>query len=211
MQLSSQLMFSPFRLDLATGKLWRADKLVPLRPKAFAVLRYLAEHPGRLVTQDELRKAVWGNTHVSEAIVRVNIREVRAALADNGGTARLIETLPRCGYRFLPSVQRAIRNSTLEPEQLYSFADHPRVLVGRNTELLQLNYHLAQAIGGKCQVVFIVGEAGIGKSSVIEAFLEQAAAENELWIGRGQCVDHQGSGEPYLPLLDLLGWLCNSP
>jgi DNA-binding winged helix-turn-helix (wHTH) protein len=106
MQPSSQLCFPPFRLDLSAEQLWHGDQLVPLRRKPFAVLRYLAEHPGRLVTQDELRKAVWANTHVSEAILRVNIREVRVALADDAGVPRLIETVPRRGYRFLASVQR---------------------------------------------------------------------------------------------------------
>ncbi|HJU11602.1 MAG TPA: winged helix-turn-helix domain-containing protein, partial [Candidatus Binataceae bacterium] len=211
MQLSPQLIFPPFRLDPANKQLWRADQLVPLRAKPFAVLCYLTEHPGRLVTQDELRTAVWGNIHVSEAILRVNIREVRAALTDNASDPQLIETVPGCGYCFIASVQRSIQGAGVEPSQVATIADNPQVLVGRSAELLQLSYQLAQAVGGKCQVVSIVGEAGIGKSSLIKAFLEQAGVDHELWIGRGQCVDHQGSSEPYLALLDLLGWLCNSP
>jgi DNA-binding winged helix-turn-helix (wHTH) protein/tetratricopeptide (TPR) repeat protein len=208
---SSQLVFPPFQLNLAAEQLWHGENLVALRRKPFAVLRYLAEHPGRVVTQDELRKAVWANTHVSEAILRVNIREVRAALGDDAGVPRLIETIPRRGYRFLAQVQRAILGSDLQSGQLIPLAYPQPILVGRKTELLQLNQWMSQAAEGRCQVVFTVGEAGIGKSSLISTFLEQAAAENELWIGRGQCVDYQGPSEPYLPLLDLLGWLCHSP
>jgi len=48
MPSSSQLLFPPFRLDLSAEQLWRDVQMVPLRPKALAVLRYLAEHPGRL-------------------------------------------------------------------------------------------------------------------------------------------------------------------
>ena len=99
-----QLLFPPFRLDPSGEQLWRDDELLPLRPKPFAVLRFLVEHPGRLVRHKELRQAVWPNTHVSEASLRVQIREVRAALGDDAGTPRLIETVAGRGYRF--SLQR---------------------------------------------------------------------------------------------------------
>jgi len=210
MQLSSHLFFPPFRLDLTAQQLWHGDELIPLRRKPFAVLRYLAEHPERLVTQDELRQAVWPDIHVSEAILRVHIREIRAALEDNADAPRLIATIPRRGYRFLAPVERAIGVPDHNLEQSAALAYRQPILIGRNPELLQLNKWLAEASGGASQIVLVGGEPGIGKSSLINAFLLQAAAENELWIGRGQCVDHQGSSEPYLPMLDMLGWLCNS-
>ena len=50
MPLAQQLFFSPFRLDLVNEQLWRGTQLLPVRPKTLAVLRYLVEHPGRLVT-----------------------------------------------------------------------------------------------------------------------------------------------------------------
>ena len=52
-------LLPPFHLDLANEQLWRGAELLPLRPKAFRLLRYLSEHPQRLVTQEELLKAVW--------------------------------------------------------------------------------------------------------------------------------------------------------
>jgi predicted ATPase len=57
-------------------------------------------------------------------------------------------------------------------------------------------------------VVFVTGEPGIGKTTVVETFLGQAAGEAELWIGRGQCVEHYVAGEAYLPVLEALGRLC---
>jgi AAA ATPase-like protein len=119
---------------------------------------------------------VWGNIHVNEAILRVNIRELRAARADNAAIPRLIETVPRRSYRFLVPVQRTISGSDLKPERLGSLGESQPILVGRNTELLQLSHWLTQALNGSCQIVFIAGEAGIGKSSLINTFLEQAAA-----------------------------------
>ena len=53
------LFFPPFHLDLETEQLWHADEPIALRPKNFAVLRYLVEHPDCLVTKDELLDVVW--------------------------------------------------------------------------------------------------------------------------------------------------------
>ena len=53
------------------------------------------------------------------------------------------------------------------------------------------------------------GEAGIGKTTVVEAFLEYTAEKN-LWIARGQCVEHYGTGEAFLPILEALGRLCRA-
>jgi hypothetical protein len=58
-------------------------QLVRLTPKAFAVLRYLVERPGQLVTKDELLAAVWAGTVVSEAAVTKCVRELRQALHDD--------------------------------------------------------------------------------------------------------------------------------
>lgn len=66
MSAAQVICFSPFRLDLATEQVWRGAELLPIRPKTFAVLRYLVEHPRRLVTRDELRQAVWPETVGSE-------------------------------------------------------------------------------------------------------------------------------------------------
>ena len=58
MKVTDQIVFPPFRLDPGNEQLWRDDQLVPLRPKAFAVLRCLVEQAGRLVTKEDLLKAV---------------------------------------------------------------------------------------------------------------------------------------------------------
>ena len=61
------------------------------------------------------------------------------------------------------------------------------------------------------QLVFVTGEAGIGKTTVVDAFLAQVGAAQPVWIGRGQCIEHYGGGEAYLPLLDALGRLGRGP
>ena len=99
--------FPPFRLDCATEQLWQGTQQIPLRPKPFAVLRYLAQHPNRLVTKEELLKAVWPETCVSEGLLHTYIRDLRQALRDDPEAPRFIETVARRGYRFIASLTTA--------------------------------------------------------------------------------------------------------
>ena len=73
------IVFAPFCLDLRAGRLLRGSQPVPLRPKTFAVLRHLAEHPGALVTKDELLDVVWADTTVTESTLSKSIGELRRA------------------------------------------------------------------------------------------------------------------------------------
>jgi DNA-binding winged helix-turn-helix (wHTH) protein len=97
-------LLPPLHLDLANEQLWRGAELMPLRPKAFALLRYLATHAQRLVTQEELLKVVWQHTYVSEGLLRGYIRELREVLGDEAKAPRFIEMVPRRGYRFIAPV-----------------------------------------------------------------------------------------------------------
>jgi predicted ATPase len=60
-------------------------------------------------------------------------------------------------------------------------------------------------------VVFLTGEAGIGKTTLVDAFVAQVAATEEIWLGQGQCIEQYGAGEAYLPVLEALGRLCRAP
>src|SRR5579863_1483758 len=97
--------FGSFRLDTSDQCLWREDVRIALTPKVFAVLRFLVDHPGRLVTQEELLEAVWPQTYVQPEILRKYILELRKALGDDPKTPRFIETLPKRGYRFVADLQ----------------------------------------------------------------------------------------------------------
>ena len=93
--------FPPFRLDLGNQCLWRGDTRVDLMPKPFAVLQYLVEHAGQLVTSDQLLSAIWPDTYVQPEILRRYILEVRRALGDAAEAPRFVQTLPKRGYRFI--------------------------------------------------------------------------------------------------------------
>lgn len=195
----SQFCFAPFRLDPGNACLWHGVQMLALRPKAFAVLHYLVAHAGQLVTKDALLEAVWPDTTVSDAVLKVCIAEIRKVLGDTGRAPQCIATVHRRGYRFIAPV------TTTEA----SVADHRSVpMVGRGMELAHCHTWLLQAWRGARQMVFVTGETGIGKTALVEAFLAQVTAEPHLWVTHGQCVEHYGVGEPYMPVLEALGRLC---
>jgi len=204
MPTEQHILFPPFRLDTVNECLWQGERALALTPKAFAVLRYLVEHPGRLVTKEELLTAVWPKVYVSDAVLKVCVREIRKALGDQHKAPRFVETLHRRGYRFIAPL------TTTQPIQSPKSEPVPSI-VGREAAFAQLHGWLEKALSGERQFVFVDGEAGIGKTTVVEAFLERAATKQDLWIGRGQCVEHYGAGEAYLPVLEALGRLCHAP
>src|SRR5215510_11385656 len=218
------LIFEPFGLDVGNARLWRGPEVTHLTRKAFAVLHYLVEHAQQLVTKDELLEVVWSQTHVSEAALAVCIREIRQALGDHPRTPRFIETVHGRGYRFLATVTVAdhlpeTRETALLrrlPPPASRVAPprarlRPGLLVGREAEFAHVQQWLAQALRGERQVGFVTGEAGIGKTALVEAFVEHVGGAVALWLGRGQCIEQYGAGEAYLPVLEALGRLCRGP
>ena len=102
--MSNLYHFGQFVLDPGRRALSRADSAVPLTPKAFDVLLFLAQNPNRLVTKEELLQAVWGDTIVEEGNLTQYISHVRKALGDNAEDTRLIVTIARKGYQFTERV-----------------------------------------------------------------------------------------------------------
>ncbi len=219
------LFFPPFHLDVINACLWRGKKRIPLTPKDFAVLHYLATRPDRLVTHDELFKAVWPDTVVSRGVVKVCLYRIRQVLGDTTKTPQFIKNVPRRGYQFIAVVsssqqpaasgQEEVRDWKLETSspspQASSLKPQVSSFVGREAELAQLHKWLDKALGGERQLVFVTGEPGIGKTTVVSAFLERVTARGGVAIGRGQCIEHYGPGEAYLPVLEALGRLCREP
>jgi DNA-binding winged helix-turn-helix (wHTH) protein/tetratricopeptide (TPR) repeat protein len=200
--------FAPFRLDLRAGQLRRDAIPVRLRPKTFAVLEYLVERPGELVTKQALLDAVWGDVAVSEDVVRLSVGELRAALGDERVASRFIETVPRRGYRFIARMG-AERTGSIpagaETAVEDSSAAHGTV-VGRQRERAEIAAWLGAATSGRRQIGFVAGEAGIGKTTLVDLVLSDLRRTHEprLRIARGQCVEHYGGGEPYLPVLEAI-------
>ena len=174
--------------------------MTTLRPRSLAMLRYLVAHPGRLVTKAELRQHVWAKTHVTDSVLRASVQEIRAAMGDAAAAPRYLETVGRLGYRLVVGGE----------------LDMPPVrtagpIVGRQGEVDTLQRCFQRAAQGTRQLVFVNGEAGVGKTTVVDVFLARLDAGRAVRIGRGQCVEHYGEGEPYLSILEVLGQLCRGP
>ncbi|MDN5871664.1 MAG: AAA family ATPase [Nitrococcus sp.] len=195
----------PVYIDTANACLRLGGRAVALTPKAFTVLVYLNEHPGRLITKEELLEAVWPGRFVTDAVLKVCIREIRKALEDQPRAPRFIETLHRRGYRWIAAIGGG---EDAAPASVAPQSHTPISLIGRDEVLAQLHGWLDHALIGNRQVVFVSGEAGIGKTALVEAFVEQAANGGKRLLGHGQCIEQYSAGEPYFPVLEALGAIC---
>jgi DNA-binding winged helix-turn-helix (wHTH) protein len=168
--------------------MWRGQDEVRFTPKAFAVLQYLLDHAGQVITKDELFRVVWSETVVSEAALTVCIRELRQKLGDHAKTPQYIETVHKRGYRFIGKVvsgQSSVLSPLLPPSRSQLTTDNWQLttpLVGRDAELAQLHSFLDKALNGERQIVFVTGEPGIGKTALLETFLARAVASSKLQV-----------------------------
>jgi TolB-like protein len=103
--------FAGYTLDLRRGCLHDGDREIELRPKSFEILRYLVENAGRLISKDELVKAVWRNVTVADESLTRCVSDVRLALGD--ADQRIIKTLVRRGYLFAATVSPGVVESSV--------------------------------------------------------------------------------------------------
>src|SRR5258707_1208327 len=199
-------VFRSFRLDPVNQCLWHGGNRVALTPKAFDMLRYLVEHPGRLVTQDEILEALWPETYVNPEIIKKYILEIRKGLGDRHDKPEFIQTFPKRGYQFVAAVSH---DSVAGSPDLVSRSTAETV--GRDAALAELHNSLHRALRGRRQIIFVTAEAGIGKTTLVDAFHHQAARNHTLWVARGQCVEGFGGKEAYYPMLEALGQLTKNP
>jgi len=169
----------------------------------FAVLEYLVRHAGRLVPQEEILEAVWPDTYVQPEVLRTYIQEIRKVLDDPAKSPRYIETSPKRGYRFIARITAESRM----PEGSAAVETASSQLVGRGAALTELDGYLKSCWRGQRQLVFVTGEAGIGKTSLVDFFSQQEAADRNIRIGRGQCVEGFAWKEAYYPALEAIGSL----
>ena len=213
------LTIGPFGYDAADQCLWKDGERVELTPKTFAVLSCLVSNAGRLVTKDALIEAVWPKVCVTDAVLKVRIAELRRLLGETPGERRFIETLHRRGYRLVAPLGRTAEHpgaraelSSAPPDEgaaiTVSNAGGEAPLVGREPCLERLCRHLDVAAAGRRRLVFVTGEAGAGKTALLGAFRERTEARADARITLGQCVEHHGAQEAFLPVLDALAKLC---
>jgi len=210
-----QWCFGSFRLDAAAGCLWRGDELVELSPKPMALLIHLVTHAGQVVSKEALLDAVWPETSVTEGVLKTNMGLIRQLLGETARTPQYISTVRGRGYRFIAPVTSVVPpmptftalSEVWQPQIHTEDLEVRSPIIGREAELARLHAHFEKACQGERQLVSITGEPGIGKTTLVDAFVSQVVSSRPLWQARGQCIDHYGAGEAYLPLLDALGRL----
>jgi DNA-binding winged helix-turn-helix (wHTH) protein/predicted ATPase len=226
--------FGDCELDDQRYELRRGGAPVHLEPQVFEVLAYLARHRDRVVPKAELLDQIWGSRFVSESALTSRLKAARRAVGDSGREQRIIGTVHGRGYRFLAPVRetgggsagavdsgsagavdspiRDFRGGATLPVGAPDTGGRgsgapdpdPAAPVGREAELERLGELSRLADGGRRQVVFVTGEAGIGKTTLVDAFAGATAGR----VARGQCLEQRGAPEPYLPVFDALDRLC---
>ena len=198
--------FGSFTLDTTNECLWRDGHRITLPPRPFSVLRYLVEHPGRLVSHDELLDALWPETYVQPQILRTYMLDIRKVLGDDPRCPRYIQSLPKRGYCFVASVcEDGPPVSTTS-----GMGATPQGLVGRDRELAALHAHLQQAAAGLRQIIFLTGESGVGKTALVDLFRGQLEQNQTATIALGQCIQGFAGRQDYYPLCDALRQICDS-
>ena len=187
--------FDRFVLDPVERILSCARTPLSLTPKAFDILICLVRNQGRMVTKDELLEQLWPNQFISEVTLHHRVMAARKAIGDSGRAQHCIKTVHGRGYRFIadvtlaePSPPTPVR-SAVTPASADTAACPPaypqgpsRPFVARETELVQVQQCLTTALSGSRQVVFITGEAGIGKTAMVDTFMAQMVPAGVMYI-----------------------------
>jgi len=204
--VSNTVLFDP-----ANQLLTIAGERAQLSPKAFSVLDYLNQHKHSLVTKEALLSAVWPNVFVTDAVLKVAVGELRKALNDHPKQPTFIETVHRKGYRFIGEMTLANEpptNITLTSTTKASSS----TLFGREKAIYKLDECWSKALNGDTSILFVNGEVGFGKSTLIAHWLnEQTKTSSSNLFASVSCFNQHDSSEPYLPILSALSSLIKDP
>lgn len=204
--------FDRFELDTRLYELRREGRPVPVEPQVFDVLNLLVECRDQVVSKDQILERVWADRFISESTLVSRVTAARKAIDDDAKAQRLIKTVHGRGYRFVGEVEERGGDAAAAPEPVELAAEgdrrQPPSILGREDELRLLGEALEAAAAGDRRIVFVTGEAGLGKTTLVEAFVDQVRAGGEAWITSGQCLEHSGAGEAYMPVLEAVGRLC---
>jgi len=176
-------------LDEQRRELKCANVLVPLQPKVLEVLIFLVKNRERAVTRDEIFDAVWPDVVVGPSSLSRAIREVRKAIGDDDDARGSIRTLPGHGFRFVGAVEEVTPRATeVAPPVARRVALH-----GRELELAWLEAAVERSSRGRAVLRLVAGEAGIGKTHLLDALANVIAGKARVLRGR---VSQADAGAP---------------
>ncbi|MBZ0112955.1 MAG: AAA family ATPase [Thermoanaerobaculia bacterium] len=181
--------FGDFELATESFQLFRQKVPVHLEPRVFEVLCYLYKHRTRVVSKGELLDALWGDDFVTESALTRAIRDLRRGLGETGDKKGWIRTVYGRGFRFAETTSADTRTATGHTQTLH--------LVERERELNQLAELLSES-KDEGRIALVLGEAGIGKTALLESFVA-SFAPLAVWGG----CDALFTPRPLAPVQDL--------
>ena len=137
---SRTVRFGAFEADLHAGEVRKSGSRIKLQEQPFKVLQILLEHPGALVTREELQTRIWPEETYGDFdhAVNVAVGKLRTALGDSADNPSFIETVPRRGYRFVARLESALVETPPPPEPPAVAAAPPSPAMGKPRRSLGL-------------------------------------------------------------------------
>ena len=211
--------FEDFELDTQLYELRRSGEPCRMEPQVFDILLYLVENRDRVVTKNDLFEHIWKDRFVSDSALSSRLKAARATLGDGGREQRLIKTVHGRGFRFIGHVaeQPHMAKNKKELNKVVEKAIAGRYYqaevditapIGREQQLASMLASLDDAQTGRRQIIFLTGEAGFGKTTLVGSFVNALADDQSIRIAHGQCLEHYGQGEAYMPILEALSRIC---
>jgi DNA-binding winged helix-turn-helix (wHTH) protein/predicted ATPase len=201
------LRFGAFTANVRAGELFKGSKKIKLQEQPFRILAMLLQRPGEVVTREELRGNLWAEDTLVDFDhgINVAINKIRVALGESSNGQRFVETVGKRGYRFVQTVKPG--SEKVEPYRTGSVREtlalRERHSVGRTKEAGQLRDAFESATAGRGLLVCVTGEAGIGKTTLVENFLADLSATGQSHlVGQGRSSERLAGAEAYMPILE---------
>ena len=124
--------FDDFSFDTARRELRRGSEIIPIAPRVFDLLNYLIGNRERVVSKDDLIRAIWDGRIVSDAALNTRLNAARSAIGDSGDEQRLIKTFRRKGVRFVGTVRETAESSAVtknSPASAFASPEKPSLVV----------------------------------------------------------------------------------
>ncbi len=190
MNLNITYKFDEFSLTASPLRLSKNNQLLSFTPKSLRILILLIKHKGQIVSKEAILKEVWQDSFISESVLAVNINTLRKILGKD-----LIKNIKREGYVFTGKVEvvfdEAINNITQNNFDDISLSFES--FIGREKELRLLQLNFQSVSSNKGMAVFIGGEAGTGKTTLVGNFLEKISKTNDSIVLTASFFDFTGS------------------
>jgi predicted ATPase len=197
--------FGDFRVDTGRFLLIRAGNTNHITPTVFRILVILLERAGQVVPKDQLMQFVWPDSFVEEGNLNRNVSTLRQALEEKPGDHRYIETVPKAGYRFIAPV-RSMDYQAPTGSLRKAVNETSHHLTGRESERTALHTAYESAKRGRGGIVGVSGDAGIGKTALLDSFIGSLLEEGESFhLARGVCSEPLTESEPFMPWIESLG------